>query len=56
LLLFVPIMRFYNPKKTFLKWYVYSSVLYPFFSVSIVFKSLFGKYSWKGRVFKTLVF
>jgi biofilm PGA synthesis N-glycosyltransferase PgaC len=56
LLLFVPIMRFYNPKKTFLKWYVYSSILYPFFSVSIVFKSLFGKYSWKGRVFKTLVF
>ncbi|HJS00418.1 MAG TPA: glycosyltransferase [Flavobacterium sp.] len=29
-----------------------SSILYPFFSVSIALYSLFGKYEWKGRQFK----
>lgn len=52
LLLFTPTMRFYNPKNAFLKWYVFSSIVYPFFSVFIVFKSLFSKYNWKGRHFR----
>lgn len=52
LLLFIPTMRFYNPKKVFFKWYVFSSVLYPVFSVFVVFKSLFYQYNWKGRHFK----
>ncbi|AUC86277.1 glycosyltransferase [Polaribacter sp. ALD11] len=52
LFLFIPTMFFYNHKKSFLKWYIFSSILYPFFSVFIVFKSLFSEYSWKGRTFK----
>ncbi|MFQ3297112.1 MAG: biofilm PGA synthesis N-glycosyltransferase PgaC [Polaribacter sp.] len=52
LFLFVPTMRFYNPKKSFLKWVVCSSILYPFFSVLVVVKSLFSTYNWKGRKFK----
>jgi cellulose synthase/poly-beta-1,6-N-acetylglucosamine synthase-like glycosyltransferase len=52
LFLFVPTMRFYNPKKSFLKWVVCSSILYPFFSVLIVLKSFFSTYNWKGRKFK----
>ena len=30
-----------------------SSVLYPFWSVTVALYSLFGKYKWKGRVFKS---
>ena len=52
LMLFIPTIGFYNHKKSFIKWYLFSSILYPFFSVLIVFKSLFYKYNWKGRVFK----
>ena len=52
LFLFVPTMRFYNPKKSFLKWVVCSSILYPFFSVLVVVRSLFSTYNWKGRKFK----
>jgi cellulose synthase/poly-beta-1,6-N-acetylglucosamine synthase-like glycosyltransferase len=32
--------------------FIFSSVLYPFFSVYIAFLSLFSKYKWKGRTFK----
>jgi len=35
-----------------IKNYILSSLLYPFFSVFIVFKTLFSKYNWKGRRFK----
>ncbi|WP_299669185.1 glycosyltransferase [uncultured Polaribacter sp.] len=52
LFLFIPTINFYNHKKTFFKWYVFSGIIYPFFSVCIVFKSFFYKYNWKGRNFK----
>ena len=52
LVLFMPVIKFYNHKKTFYKWYVPSSILYPFFSVFVVLKSLFSAYRWKGRTFK----
>jgi len=32
---------------------VLSSLIYPFFSVSVALYSLFGKYEWKGRKFST---
>lgn len=35
-----------------IKSYILSSLLYPFFSLFIVFKTLVGKYNWKGRSFK----
>ena len=35
-----------------LQYVLASSLLYPFFSVSVVVYSFFGKYSWKGRNFK----
>lgn len=50
--LFLPTIRFYGHQKTFFKWYLFCSFLYPFFNVFIVFKALFFKYSWKGRSFK----
>ena len=52
LFLFIPTMHFFNYTKPLKKWYVISSLLYPFFSVFIFFKSIFFKYSWKGREFK----
>lgn len=52
LFLLIPTMRFYNHKNALIKWYFFSSLLYPFFSVYIVFKSLFYEYNWKGRNFK----
>jgi hypothetical protein len=33
------------------KYIFLSSILYPFFSVSVAFYTLFGKYEWKGRKF-----
>ena len=33
------------------QFYLLSSLLYPFFSVSVALYSLFGKYEWKGRRF-----
>ena len=33
------------------KFYLISSLLYPFFSVSVALYSFFGKYEWKGRRF-----
>lgn len=52
LFLFIPTISFYGHKKSFIKWYLCSSILYPFFSVFIVLKSLFTNYNWKGRTFK----
>ena len=37
--------------KTKIQYLILSSLLYPFFSVSVALYSLFGKYEWKGRVF-----
>ncbi|TRX25402.1 glycosyltransferase [Flavobacterium franklandianum] len=37
--------------KTKTQYYLVSSLLYPFFSVSVALYSLFGKYEWKGRLF-----
>lgn len=51
-LLLLPTMSFFNHKKTFLKWYLISSMLYPIFSIYIVIISTTTKYSWKGRRFK----
>lgn len=51
-LLFFPTLRFFKHQKSFIKWYLFSSILYPFFSVFIVLKSLFTNYNWKGRTFK----
>lgn len=52
LVLFIPTIRFFNNETSFLKWYVPSSLLYSFFSVFVVFKTLFFNYQWKGRKFK----
>lgn len=41
--------QFLNSKKT--SHLILSSVLYPFFSVTVALYSLFGKYEWKGRKF-----
>ncbi|MES2812470.1 MAG: glycosyltransferase [Bacteroidota bacterium] len=38
--------------KTKSKYLLFSSLVYPFFSVIVVFYTFFGKYTWKGRVFK----
>ena len=35
-----------------LKYFTFSSFIYPFFSVSVVLYSMFFKYKWKGRAFK----
>jgi glycosyltransferase involved in cell wall biosynthesis len=37
--------------KTKIRYLIPSSLLYPFFSVSVALYSLFGKYEWKGRKF-----
>ncbi|MEO8254497.1 MAG: glycosyltransferase [Flavobacterium sp.] len=41
--------RFLTKNK--MRYLLLSSVLYPFFSVSVALYSMFGKYEWKGRVF-----
>ncbi|MFA9188551.1 glycosyltransferase [Flavobacterium sp. FBOR7N2.3] len=41
--------RFLTKNK--IRYLVFSSLLYPFFSVSVALYSLFGKYEWKGRQF-----
>lgn len=43
---------FYRSEKKKVKSYFLGSLLYPFFSVYIVFKTLTSKYHWKGRDFK----
>ncbi|MEO9570088.1 MAG: glycosyltransferase [Polaribacter sp.] len=52
LFLFLPTIKFFNQKSSFFKWYVLASLLYPFFSLYVVFKSFFFRYNWKGRRFK----
>jgi len=49
-LLLKKINSFYN-KKNFLAYYIPSSILYPYFTLLIVLKSLFSNYNWKGRTF-----
>jgi glycosyltransferase involved in cell wall biosynthesis len=41
----------YFLNKSKMRYLVLSSLLYPFFSVSVALYSLFGKYEWKGRRF-----
>lgn len=42
--------RFYN-QESYLSSFLFSSILYPFFSIYIAFFSTFTKYKWKGRAF-----
>lgn len=51
-LLLKPTLQFFNHKIDFVKWYIPSSVIYPFFSIYVIFNSFFFKYRWKGRSFK----
>lgn len=51
LLLFLPTIRFFQQEKPFFLSYLFSSIVYPFFSLWIVFRALFTKYTWKGRRF-----
>ena len=43
---------FYRGKSKKIRDLEFSSLFYPFFSVFIVLRTLFGKYTWKGRKFK----
>jgi len=52
LCLFLPTIKFFNIKNNFFKWYILASLLYPFFSILVILKSIFFKYNWKGRRFK----
>ncbi|ARV16171.1 glycosyltransferase family 2 protein [Polaribacter sp. SA4-12] len=52
LFLFLPTIQFFEHKSSFYKWYIFASLLYPFFSIFVIFNSLFFKYNWKGRRFK----
>ena len=49
---FILIYKTANFFESKLQYVLASSLLYPFFSVSVAVYSLFGKYSWKGRNFK----
>ena len=48
---FILIYKTANFFESKLQYVLASSLLYPFFSVSVAVSSLFGKYSWKGRKF-----
>ncbi len=50
-LLLERISSFYKQKLTFSS-YLFSSFIYPYFTLLIVLKSLFSNYKWKGRTFK----
>lgn len=50
LLLFKSV-RFYK-QEGFLSSYIFSCFIYPFFSIYVVFISVFSNYKWKGRAFK----
>ena len=52
LVLFIPTIQFFDHQKSFFKWYLFGSIMYPVFSVFIVLKSIFSRYNWKGRRFK----
>ncbi len=45
------ISSFYKQKRSFSN-YLVSSILYPYFTLFVVVKSLFSNYNWKGRTFK----
>lgn len=49
---FILIYKTANFFESKLQYVLASSLLYPFFSVSVAVYSLFGKYNWKGRNFK----
>ena len=49
---FILIYKTANFFESKLQYVLASSLLYPFFSVSVAIYSLFGKYSWKGRNFR----
>ena len=49
---FILIYKTANFFESKLQYVLASSLLYPFFSVSVAVYSLFGKYSWKGRSFR----
>ena len=51
-LLLFKTLRFFNQEQ-FLMSYIFSSLIYPFFSVFVAFASIFKGYEWKGRKFKT---
>ncbi len=44
--------HFYRGKKKRIRDAGFSSILYPFFSTYIAFRSIFAQYTWKGRKFK----
>jgi glycosyltransferase involved in cell wall biosynthesis len=44
--------HFYRGKEKKLRDVGFSSILYPFFSTYVAFRSVFVKYTWKGRKFK----
>lgn len=52
LFLFLPTVTFYKQKQRFFRHYIFSSFLYPFFSVFVVLYALLFKFTWKGRSFK----
>ncbi|MCW1146628.1 glycosyltransferase [Flavobacterium sp. TH16-21] len=49
---FILLFKTANFFESKLEYVLASSLLYPFFSVSVAMYSLFGKYSWKGRSFR----
>ena len=49
---FILIYKTANFFESKLQYVLASSLLYPFFSVSVAMYSLFGKYNWKGRNFR----
>lgn len=50
-LLLFKIVRFFNQEEYLLS-FVFSSIIYPFFSVFVAFASIFRGYEWKGRTFR----
>ncbi len=51
-ILFYKTSSFFHQQKAMYQWFFPSSLLYPFFSVFVVLKSIFFNYQWKGRRFK----
>ncbi|QRM88330.1 glycosyltransferase [Lacinutrix sp. WUR7] len=49
-LLLFKTVRFYQ-QESYLASFIFSCLLYPFFSVYVVFISIFSNYKWKGRAF-----
>ncbi|NBL64641.1 glycosyltransferase [Flavobacterium sp. NST-5] len=41
--------KFIQPRM--IRYFIFSNLLYPFFSTAVAFYSFFGKYEWKGRKF-----